>query len=247
VDARDVALVDSGFKRAYLTGSYAALISDDVFLQGVRAGIGAVFPVRSGKTPGRGLNVLYPVKGSGFMAEIGEAGLGPEDAALKPLPFTPGNVARVGNAVMSQHYGWGGMFGNRDCSSLIRDVLTPFGLWLPRNSAAQARRGLVRPLDAMVPADKESFVCANGTPFASLVGAYGHIMLYVGRYKGRAAVFHNVWGLRVVEGVDDNARFVIGRAVVTSITPGLELKNLYRNATLGERIRTLTTLTGMRF
>jgi hypothetical protein len=148
---------------------------------------------------------------------------------------------------MSQHYGWGGMFGNRDCSALTRDILTPFGLWLPRNSAAQSRRGAVQSLDGMLPRDKESFILANGTPFASLVGARGHIMLYVGKYKERAAVFHNIWGIRVVEGVDDNARFVIGRAVVTSITPGLELKNLYRNATLGERVRSLTTLTDMRF
>ncbi|MDR3358028.1 MAG: SH3 domain-containing protein [Desulfovibrio sp.] len=247
VDARDVALVDADFKRAYLTGRYAALIRDGVFLAGNRAGIGAVFPVQPEKTAGKGLYVLYPVKGSGVTAEIGETRLGPEDAALKPLPFTPGNVARVGNAVMSQHYGWGGMFGNRDCSSLIRDVLTPFGLWLPRNSAAQSRRGLVHHLEGMSPGDKEAFILTNGTPFASLVGARGHIMLYVGGHRGRAAVFHNVWGIRVVDGPDDNARFVIGRAVVTSTTPGRELKNLYRNATLEERIRTLTTLTDARF
>jgi hypothetical protein len=247
VDARDVALVDADFKRAYLTGRYAALVRDDVLLGPVRAGIGAVFPVKPEKGAGSGLNILYPVKGPGFMAGIGEITLGPEEAALKPLPFTPGNVARVGNAVMSQHYGWGGMFGNRDCSSLTRDILTPFGLWLPRNSTAQSRGGPVHLLDGMLPEDKESFILANGTPFASLVGARGHIMLYVGRHKGRAAVFHNIWGIRVVDGADDNARFVIGRAVVTSITPGLELKNLYRKGTLGERIRTLTTLTGIRF
>lgn len=247
VDARDVALVDADFKRAYQTGRYAALIRDGVILADVRAGIGAVFPVKSEKRAGGGLNVLYPVKGRGFTAGIGETSLGPGEAALKPLPLTPGNVARVGNAVMSQHYGWGGMFGNRDCSSLTRDVLTPFGLWLPRNSAAQSRRGSVHRLDGMSPGDKESFILSNGTPFASLVGARGHIMLYVGGYRGRAAVFHNIWGIRVVEGADDDARFVIGRAVVTSTTPGLELKNLYRNATLGERIRTLTTLTDVRF
>jgi hypothetical protein len=247
VDARDVALVDADFKRAYLTGRYAALIRDDVLLAGVRAGIGAVFPVKSEMSAGNGLNVLYPVRGTGFTAEIGEAALGSGDAALKPLPFTPGNVARVGNAVMSQHYGWGGMFGNRDCSSLTRDILTPFGLWLPRNSAAQSRRGSVYRLDGMLLGDKEAFILANGAPFASLVGARGHIMLYVGRRKGRAAVFHNIWGIRVVEGGDDDARFVIGRAVVSSVTPGLELKNLYRNGTLGERIHTLTTLSGVRF
>ncbi|MDR2574486.1 MAG: SH3 domain-containing protein [Desulfovibrio sp.] len=243
VDAQDAAPVDAAFKQAYLTGRYAAIMRDNVRLSTVQAGIGAVFPVKPG-TGSNGFTVLYPVLGEDFMAVVGEAALNPRDAELKPLPFTPGNVARVGNAVMSQHYGWGGMFGNRDCSSLTRDILTPFSIWLPRNSAAQSRRGLVRPLEEMSPEEKEAYILVNGTPFASLVGARGHIMLYVGKYKGRAAVFHNVWGVRVVEGADDDARFVIGRAVVTSISPGLELKNLYLKTTLGERLRTLTILMG---
>ena len=35
------------------------------------------------------------------------------------------------------------MFGDRDCSALTRELLTPFGIWLPRNSVAQARTGAV--------------------------------------------------------------------------------------------------------
>ena len=43
-----------------------------------------------------------------------------------------------------------------------------------------------------------------------------------------------------------DARFIIGRAVVTSITPGAELKNLYRPMTFADRLRTLSTLAGSR-
>jgi hypothetical protein len=242
VYACDIAPVDADFKRAYKTGAYAALVRDNVRLADTLAGVGAIFPTTSGENS-RSLRILYPVRGAGGMARIDEIVLGDEDAALKPLPFTAGNAARVGNAMMSQHYGWGGMFGNRDCSALIRDILAPFGIWLPRNSSAQARRGIVHPLGGMSVKEKEHAVLTRGTPFASLVGMKGHIMLYVGKYKGRAAVFHNVWGLRVVEGSDDNARFVIGRAVVTSLTPGMELGNLYRDVTLADRVGTLTNLT----
>ena len=175
------------------------------------------------------------------MARSAEITLRGGDAAPKPLPLTPGNVARVGNVMMGQRYGWGGMFGDRDCSALTRELFTPFGLWLPRNSGAQARVGVVQPLEGLSAKEKEALILADGVPFLSLVGMRGHITLYVGKYKGRAAIFHNVWGVRVIENGDDDARFILGRAVVTSITPGAELKNLYRTMTFADRLRTLST------
>ena len=41
---------------------------------------------------------------------------------------------------MGVKYGWGGIDGGRDCSSTIKDLLTPFGIWLPRDSKDQYRR-----------------------------------------------------------------------------------------------------------
>ncbi|MDR3320447.1 MAG: SH3 domain-containing protein [Desulfovibrio sp.] len=247
VDALDVALVDADFERVYRTGSYVALVRDNVRLADAFAGVGAVFPAIGGKNAANGRNIMFPVKGLDGMARISEIALGPADAALKPILFTAGNVARIGNVMMAQQYGWGGMFGNRDCSALTRDIMMPFGIWLPRNSLAQARRGVVHHLDSMSPDVKESFILGNGVPFASLVGMRGHIMLYVGKYKGHAAVFHNVWGIRVVDGVNSNARLVIGRSVVTSLTPGKELKNMYLSTTFADRVRTLTNLADKHF
>ena len=34
------------------------------------------------------------------------------------------------------------MYQERDCSSTLRDLFTPFGLWLPRNSGQQAGEGI---------------------------------------------------------------------------------------------------------
>ncbi|GFH62793.1 MAG: putative cell wall-associated hydrolases [Candidatus Desulfovibrio kirbyi] len=245
VDADDVGLVDDAFKRTWRVGRYAALVRDGVVLSEIsgkngrqEAGIGTILPL-SGQTA---LQVLAPRKAAGGMAEITHATLAPGDAVVKPMPLTAGNIARVGNDMMGQPYGWGGMFSNRDCSALTRDLFTPFGVWLPRNSSAQARFGLVRSLDALDSKEKESALLADGAPFLSLVGMRGHIALYLGNYKNRALVFHNIWGLRVVEDGNDNSRFVLGRAVVTSITPGRELKNLYHGAVFADRIRTLSTL-----
>ena len=111
-----------------------------------------------------------------------------------------------------------------------------------RNSTGQGRSGLVQPLEGLSTAEKEKVILQQGVPFLSLLWMRGHIMLYVGEWKGRPAIFHNVWGVRVINGDDDNDRFVIGRAVVTSITPGAELRNLYRKTTFADRLRSLTTL-----
>lgn len=252
VDAQDVAPVDESFEQEYRNGRYAALLRDKVLLPGTgrnggdsQADIGTILPL-AGEQPGGGPRVLVPVRSPGGMARVAEIDLAAGDARRKPLPLTPGNVARVGNVMMGQRYGWGGMFGERDCSALTRELFTPFGLWLPRNSGAQARVGVVQPLEGLSFKEKENVILRNGVPFLSLVGMRGHIVLYVGAYKDRPAIFHNVWGVRTIEAGNDDARFVIGRAVVTSITPGAELKNLYRATTFGDRLRTLSTLSGAR-
>lgn len=67
--------------------------------------------------------------------------------------------------MMGQHYGWGGMFGLRDCSAMTRDLLAPFGIWLPRNSVAQARTGSVLPLEGMSTAEKKPPYCVTASPF----------------------------------------------------------------------------------
>lgn len=245
VDASDVALVDDAFISAYQNGSYAAIVRDKVMLPGSQCGqvnIGTVLPLAPTPAGQPGMvNLLVPVK-KGSRAALVTSTVSIADAVRKPLPLTPAAVAQIGNVMMGQRYGWGGMFGDRDCSALTRELFTPFGIWLGRNSTGQGRSGLVQPLEGLSTTEKEKLILQQGVPFLSLVWMRGHIMLYVGEWKGRPAIFHNVWGVRVINGDDDNDRFVIGRAVVTSITPGAELRNLYRTTTFADRLRSLTTL-----
>lgn len=247
VDARDVAFVDDSFKSLWRGSQYAALIKDQVNLPGTgqggndsRSGIGAVLPL-AGNGTALNMKVLVPVKGRQTFADSAEIDLAPGTATAMPMPLTPGNVAKVGNVLMGQAYGWGGMLGLRDCSSMTRDLLTPFGIWLPRNSVAQARRGAVVSLYGQTASEKAATILREGVPFLSLVGMRGHITMYVGVWQGKPAIFHNAWGIRVIGNYSDDERFVIGKAVVTSITPGMELRNLYRPVTFVDRIRTLST------
>ena len=246
VDANDIALVDASFRSEWRRGSYAALIKDKVVLPGTGtgkgdslAGIGTILPLKKRHSNGR-LDVLVPIARSQY-AEVAEISLSSNEARPKPMPLTPANVALVGNQMINQPYGWGGMLGERDCSALTRDLFTPFGIWLPRNSVAQAKRGSIISLAGLSPQQKAETIMRNGTPFLSLVGMKGHITLYLGIWKGEPAIFHNVWGVRVIKNGNDDERFVIGKAVITSIAPGMELENLYRTVTFTDRIRTLST------
>jgi len=140
VDANDIGIVDEAFEASYKTGSYVAVLRDNVPLPGSLAGqvnIGTVLPLAPSQSDNTRLAVLVPVK-NGSRATVVTLTLAHEDAAIKPLPMTPAQVALIGNVMMGQRYGWGGMFGDRDCSALTRELLTPFGIWLPRNSLRTA-------------------------------------------------------------------------------------------------------------
>ena len=89
--------------------------------------------------------------------------------------------------------------------------------------------------------EKEKIIQQTGTPFLSLIGLPGHITMYIGVYEGQVAILHNVWGVRTVEGANNNARHIIGKTLVTSIAPGAELPNLYRPVSFVDRIRSLST------
>ena len=53
-------------------------------------------------------------------------------------------------------------------------------------------------------------------------------MLYIGQKDGEPLVFHNVWGIKTLEDNGEYGRFIIGRAVITTLEPGAELPNFVR-------------------
>ena len=195
--------------------------------------------------PDGGFVAAFPRRDAGGLAVWTEAGLATDQAAVWPLSATPANIARLGNAMIGRPYGWGGMLENRDCSSLTRDLLIPFGIRLPRNSAAQAKVGAQIDLSGLEPERKEALILADGKPFFSFIRLPGHIGLYLGEFEGKPAMFHSIWGLRVDTAGPNgpmNGRAIIGKAVITSLRPGVELPNLTSPAGLADRVDTLTIL-----
>ena len=158
-----------------------------------------------------------------------------------PLELSPEGMAGLAQNLLGQPYGWGGLFGWRDCSATLRDLMAPFGLWLPRNSGDQAQAGArFIELAELSPREKEERIQALGVPWLSLLWLPGHIMLYVGAPQGQALVLHSAWGLKTWRPFIGEGRALIARTVITSLEPGKELAD--RQGSLLERVEGLVPL-----
>ncbi|MCM0755057.1 SH3 domain-containing protein [Desulfovibrio aminophilus] len=229
VPVSDVAFAGPEFRKKFQAAPLVAVTRDRVSLADehglfrFQARVGMLLPLA--RATARGYEVLLPVRDAQGEATTVRGLLPPSDAAPLPLPATAANLARVGDSMLGEPYGWGGMYGHRDCSALLLDLYTPFGLGLPRNSRQQGKAGEYVSLEGLADQNKEAAILARGVPFATLLWKPGHIMLYVGEQGGRAMILHDVWGLRTEERGREG-RHIIGRAAVTTLTPGEELPDL---------------------
>lgn len=226
----DLAYVDEPFIRAWGQHPLAALTADNVpFVDagGVfrfRTHLGAVFPMVSESA--EGIEVLVAVGQEGNRAAAVSVRLGRGCAAAMPMAMTPANLARLANVMMGQPYGWGGMYEDRDCSATLRDLYTPFGLLLPRNSGEQALAGQVTALGSLGGPAKERMILERGVPWMTFLNAPGHIVLYLGKTGGKAIVLQNAWGVKT-RGADGTlGRLVIGQCCITTLQPGIELTDI---------------------
>jgi len=226
----DIAFVDKGFIDEWKTGDYIALIKDNVPIYDkdsvIRSltHIGAIFP-KINEDPNH-FEFLIAVSNINREATIKTGRILKDYAVTKPLKATPRNIALVANEFMYQNYGWGGIYENRDCSAMIRDIFVPFGIWLPRNSSYQAKSSIFISLSALKPSDRERMILDNALPFMTLIWMRGHIMLYIGSHNARAMVLHNLWGIRVKGKKGKPGRRIVGHAVITTLQPGIELDDI---------------------
>jgi hypothetical protein len=108
-----------------------------------------------------------------------------------PYSFTLKNIADVGQEMIGNPYGWGGIGGYRDCSSTLADLMSTFGLWLPRNSRAQIEAGSCIDLKHLTPTEKLSMIREHADKFQTLLYFPGHIMLYLGGREDTHYAYHS--------------------------------------------------------
>lgn len=245
VPAADVAFAADGLVGTFATGRLGALVKDHVALPevGLTAGVGTILPLAAPAPSGvPRLTLLVPVRQGGGAAGLVPVRPAPGSAVVMPMSMTPRNVAAVGNQFMGQPYGWGGLDGKRDCSAVTHDLFVPFGIYLPRNSGSQAAFGGAISVWDMGNSQKESAILSRGVPFATLIWMKGHIMVYVGRWRGHPLVFHAPWGLRTFGQGGRSGRLVIGRAVVTTLRAGEEVPAVGPEHLLLNRVRAMAIL-----
>jgi len=248
VRARDVGLVDEAVATRVQAASCFGVVRDGVPIYAkdgrflIRGRIGMLL---AGEVGGDQENpaVLVPVRD----ATTGTAVLVPGHIAASavarfPLPALSDQMADIAGELMGQPYGWGGLYGYRDCSAMLKDLMVPFGLSLPRNSRQQAGTGRVVSLDEMSRKEKLALLDGQGIPFATFLYRPGHILLWLGRNQGRPTALHTIWGLRTRDPqTGREGRHVIGKTVITTLMPEKGVAGTDKDAML------LDKLTGMNF
>lgn len=161
--------------------------------------------------------LLLPVADSNHNATIKYINVSNDNFILMPLTATPHNFAAVMSTLIGRPYGWGNMYFYNDCSAELKNLYTPFGIFLPRHSSNQVTVGKMVDMTSASPEQRLAYLMANGQKLMTIVYIGGHIFMYLGNYTdptshGQVAMtYQDVWGLSPVPAV---RRAVIGKAVL---------------------------------
>ncbi len=147
-----------------------------------------------------------------------------EDVHRGFLSYTQENLGRQAFKMLHHPYGWGDRGGGRDCSRFIMDLFRTFDILMPRNSKEQAEVGMdPGGVEGASIQEKEKLL-DRLIPLATTLRLPGHIMLYLGKDRGRHYVIHSLSGIQK-SGKEGAATEKIGRVVVSDLSLGEEGPN----------------------
>lgn len=116
------------------------------------------------------------------------------DVHVGYMDYTQANIVSQAFKMLGNPYGWGGASGERDCSSLIRDIYLCFGFRLPRNSSDMAKIHEKQYVDLSGLSDKEKEAKLYSASPGSILYMPGHVMLYLGCVEKKHFVISAVGG-----------------------------------------------------
>lgn len=127
------------------------------------------------------------------------------------LPYTPRTILTQAFKFLHAPYGWGGMYGEQDCSKFLQEIYATTGVKFPRNSASQSNIGEAKlNLAGISKQSKYQFLKNSALAGVTIIHLKGHIVLYLGEYKDEPYIIHTVWG-------SSSEHYPLGRTAVTSL------------------------------
>lgn len=224
-DRREVSEYGEIKERLVITGNFVTVFGDPLFQKPILlTQMGSSFPMLhipgQNKMANQSYLIKIPFRESDGRLTFRIGYIPPdEDVHLDFLPYTQGNLARQAFKMLHQPYGWGEMFGARDCSRFIMDIFNTFGILMPRNSKLQAMVGISLGLLEEKSIKERKKVLDRAIPLATLLRLPGHIMLYLGKHNGKYYVIHNIWGIQKWGWFGPKTE-KIGKVVVSDLTLG---------------------------
>jgi hypothetical protein len=224
-ERKEVIDYEAAKERLSVTGNSINIFDDPSFRQSVFvAQMGSSFPLLSvSNNPPKtdpGYLISIPSRGNNGYLTLQKGHIRPnEDVHQGVLPYTQENIAHQAFKMLNHPYGWGDWAGGRDCSRFIMDLFGTFGILMPRNSKDQAMVGMdLGHVDGKTIKEKRK-VLDQAVPLATILRSPGHIMLYLGRDKGRYYVIHSIWGIKK-SGRPGLPLEKIGRVTVSDLSYG---------------------------
>lgn len=208
--------VSSAIKKfAAITQTKTSIVDTDGVFR-FSAYVGAVFPAVSNS---QSLKIMIPVADNTQHAKINYAFISSEKASLLPMAPTPHHFSNIMNTLLNRPYGWGNLYFFNDCSSELKNLFAPFGVWLPRHSSDQMYVGKMTNLTEETSQQRLQYLMEKGEPFTTLVYVGGHVLLFIGNYPNPNAsnhalmplTFQNMWGLSPKPA---KRRAVVGKSVL---------------------------------
>jgi hypothetical protein len=209
-------------QKMMITGNFVPVYNDpDLKSVAFQAQMGTAFPLlqitRDGcnSMPSYTIRIPHREKEGQLTLKKGYISCG-DDVHPGPLPYTQSNVAGQAFKMLHQPYGWGEVSGGRDCSRFILDINSTFGFLFPRNSKFQARVGIDLGGAGGKTAGQKRKILDRAPPFLTTLRLPGHIMLYLGKHKGKYYAIHSIYGVQRNGAVLDK----IGGVVVSDLSLG---------------------------
>ncbi len=239
IEIGTIAFVDDNFIQEFKTSNYFISVKekfpiyDPIFREYIK--VATIFPKKNNK-------FIIAKKDDNQNALISYITLNNDEVEAMPLVFNSENRIKIAKQLIDEPYGWGGLLNNRDCSSFTQDYFATFGKFLHRNSKAQLSNGKYLDMSNLSNDEKKEFMKKNGVPFSTLVYLKGHIMLYIGVKENEPLVFHNIWSVRLKDTDGKKYRHIIGKATITTLEPGKDIKDFDEDTNILNRIQGIVIL-----